>query len=70
MAKNMTLRLSDEQAAELDAIARVENVPIAEEVRQALTDYIAAKRQDQQFQARLRASLERNQEILRRLATS
>ena len=70
MAKNMTLRLSDEQAAELDAIARVENVPIAEEVRQALTDFIAAKRQDQQFQARLRASLERNQEILRRLATS
>jgi predicted transcriptional regulator len=70
MAKNMTLRLSDEQAAELDAIARVENVPIAEEVRQALTDYIAAKRQDQQFQARLQASLERNQEILRRLATS
>jgi predicted transcriptional regulator len=70
MAKNMTLRLSDEQAAELDAIARVENVPIAEEVRQALTDYIAAKRQDQQFHARLRASLERNQEILRRLATS
>jgi Ribbon-helix-helix protein, copG family len=69
MAKNMTLRLTDEQAAELEAIARVENVPIAEEVRHALAEYIAAKRRDREFQARLRASLERNQEVLRRLAT-
>ena len=34
----MTLRLTDQQAAELEAIARVENVPIAEEVRIALED--------------------------------
>ena len=33
MPKSMTLRLTDEQAAELEAIARVENVPMAEEVR-------------------------------------
>jgi predicted transcriptional regulator len=70
MAKNMTLRLTDEQAAELEAIARVENVPVAEEVRRALAEYIADKRRDEEFQARLQASLERNQEILRRLATS
>ena len=36
MPKSMTLRLDDEQAAELDAIARIENVPVAEEVRRAL----------------------------------
>lgn len=66
----MTLRLSDEQAAELEAIAQVENVPIAEEVRRAVAEHIAARRKDAAFQARLRASLERNREILERLADS
>ena len=70
MGKNMTLRLSDEQAAELEAIARVENVPIAEEVRRAIADLIAERRRDKAFQARLRASVERNREILERLADS
>jgi predicted transcriptional regulator len=69
MPKNMTLRLTDEQAAELDAIAQVENVPVAEEVRRALAEHIAARRKDREFQARLKASIERNQEILRRLAS-
>lgn len=68
MTKNMTLRLSDEQAAELDAIAQVENVPVAEAVRQALAEHIAARRKDRAFQERLKASIQRNQEILRRLA--
>ena len=69
MPKNMTLRLSDEQAAELEAIAKVENVPIAEEVRRALATHIAARRKDRTFRARLKASMERNQEILKRLAS-
>ncbi len=66
----MTLRLTDEQAEELATIARVENVPIAEEVRRAIADLIAARRRDTAFQARLQASLERNREILERLATT
>ena len=65
----MTLRLSTEQAAELEAIARVENVPIAEEVRRALDEHIAARRKDRAFRARLKASIDRNQEILKRLAS-
>ena len=69
MPKAMTLRLSDEQAAELEAVARIENVPVAEEVRRALAVYIAARRKDKAFQARLKASIERNEEILRRLAS-
>ena len=69
MPKNMTLRLSDEQAAELEAIARVENVPIAEEVRRAIGEHIASRRKDRAFRARLRASIDRNQEILKRLAS-
>ena len=69
MPKAMTLRLTDEQAAELEAIARIENVPISEEVRRALTEHIAARRRDKAFQRRLKASIARNQEILNRLAT-
>ena len=66
----MTLRLSDEQAAELEAIARIENVPIAEEVRVALAEHIAKRRRDRACQARLKASIKRNQEILDRLAST
>jgi type III secretory pathway component EscU len=69
MPKNMTLRLSDEQAAELEAIAKVENVPVAEEVRRALALHIATRRKDRAFRARLKASIDRNQEILKRLAS-
>jgi hypothetical protein len=61
-------RTSEEQAAELEAIARVENVPIAEEVCRALSSHIAARRKDKAFQARLKASLERHRQILERLA--
>lgn len=64
-----TLRLTDPLAADLEAIGRVENVPVAEEVRRALTEHIASRRSDTAFQGRLRKSIERNQEILRRLAT-
>jgi len=53
----------------LEAIARIENVPVAEEVRRALAEHIAARRKDKAFQARLKASIERNAEILRRLAS-
>lgn len=69
MPRAMTLRLDDDQAAELEAIARIENVPMAQEVRQALAEYIEARRNDKAFQLRLKASIERNQEILKRLAT-
>ncbi len=68
MPKAMTLRLTDEQAAQLEAIARVENVPVAEEVRRALANHIAERRSDRAFQARLKASMKRNQEILKRLS--
>lgn len=66
----MTLRLTDDQAAELEAIARVENVPIAEEVRVALAEHIEKRRRDRAFQARLKASIRRNQEILDRLSAT
>lgn len=67
--KAMTLRLPADKAAELEAIARVDNVPVAEAVRAAIDDRIAQRRQDSDFQARLKAIVEQDRAILERLAT-
>jgi predicted DNA-binding protein len=66
--RHHTLRLPDDQAADLEALARAEGIPIAEAVRQAIAAQIEARRKDDAFQARLRASMERNHVILERLA--
>lgn len=68
MPKTMTLRLSDEQAAELESIARVDDAPVAAVVRDAITERIERRRKDKDFQARLRRHLEENQKALERLA--
>lgn len=66
--KARTLRLSAEDAEALEAIAGVDEVSINEEIRQAISAHIEARRQDADFQRRLKASIERNKEILQRLA--
>ncbi|MCO6006322.1 ribbon-helix-helix protein, CopG family [Actinoallomurus purpureus] len=63
-----TVRVSEDQAEELEAIAAAEGTSVAEEVRSALTERIAARRKDGEFQARLRATMERNRRVLDRLA--
>jgi post-segregation antitoxin (ccd killing protein) len=66
--KNMTLRLSAAQADELEAVARAEGISVSDAVREAITDHIDHKRKDQAFRERLRAVMERDREILERLA--
>jgi predicted transcriptional regulator len=68
MAKGSTVRLDDEQAAALEAVAEAAGVPVAEETRQAITARIVERRQDQAFRARLRRSIEDKLQILDRLA--
>lgn len=68
MPKTMTLRLSDEQAADLEAMARVDDVPVSEAIRAAIDERIKARREDRQFQARLRRLMAENQRALERLA--
>jgi hypothetical protein len=65
--KNMTLRLSPEQADELEAVARAEGMSVSDAVREAITGHIERKRKDKAFQQRLRTVLERDREILERL---
>lgn len=66
--KALTLRLPVDQAETLEAMAGVNEISINEEIRRAISEHIEVRRQDEDFKARLRASMERNREILERLA--
>jgi hypothetical protein len=68
MPKTMTLRLSDEQAVDLEAMARVDGIPVSEAVRIAIEERIKARRTDREFQARLRRLMAENQRALERLS--
>jgi hypothetical protein len=67
-SKAMTLRLSAEQAEELKAVAEADGMSVTETVRHAIDEHIAARAADEEFRARLAASIERNRRILDRLA--
>ena len=66
--KAMTLRLSEEQARELEAVARVEGRPVSALVREAIDAHIAARRADKAFRSRLARFMDEDREILDRLA--
>jgi predicted DNA-binding protein len=66
--KAMTLRLSPEQAAELEAVARADQQTVSETVRDAIDTLIEERRKDKDFQARLRAMIKEEQKVLERLA--
>ena len=66
--KATSLRLSPELAAELAAVARTQGVTISEVVREAVSDHIATVRSDDGFQASLREQMEKDRELLERLA--
>ncbi|MEU0879535.1 DUF6290 family protein [Lentzea sp. NPDC005914] len=63
--KAMTIRLSQEQADELETVASVENKPISEVIRAAITEHIDARKQDEGFQQNLRERIERTQRLLK-----
>jgi predicted DNA-binding protein len=64
----MTVRVDTETAEQLEAVAQVEGVPVAEVIREALARHIEERRNDADFQKRLQASIERNKTILERLS--
>jgi hypothetical protein len=67
--KLTSLRLDEELATELKAVARAEGVPVSEAIRAVLYQYIAACRADAGFQARFQKQLEEEREALERLAS-
>jgi predicted DNA-binding protein len=66
--KAMSLRLPEDKAAELAAVARADEMPVSEVVREAIDNHIAARRSDKDFQERLKRRLEEDREVLERLA--
>ena len=66
--KTMSLRLPEDLAADLAAVARTDDVPISEAIREAIQNHIAARSADQAFQARLRQRLKEDRKVLKRLA--
>jgi hypothetical protein len=68
MTKSMTLRLDADQAAALEAVARADEMSVAEAARAAITDRIENRRKDKDFQARLKKLAEENARVLQRLA--
>lgn len=68
MAKNLTIRLDDELAADTEALARAEGQSLNETVKTALKEAVERRRNDPKFKARLRQIIAQDRELLERLA--
>jgi predicted DNA-binding protein len=63
-----SLRLPEHMAAELAAVARADDMPVSEAMREAIEKHIAERRADKDFQKRLKQVFEEDQQVLKRLA--
>lgn len=61
----MTIRLSAEQAEELETVATVDNQALSEVIRVAIAEHIETRRNDDQFQQSLRERLNRAERLLK-----
>lgn len=66
--KTLSLRIDDEQARALDAVATTDKTSVSEIIRDAIADRIEKRRSDKDFQARLRTAIEESREALELLA--
>jgi predicted transcriptional regulator len=62
--KAMTIRLSDELSDQLELVATVENCPVSEVIRAAISEHIKERKKDRGFQDSLRARIDRAQKML------
>jgi hypothetical protein len=68
MAKNFTVRLPDDEATNVEALARAEGLSLNETVRRALVEAVEARRADPEFKSRVQRIIEEDRELLERLA--
>jgi hypothetical protein len=61
----MTIRLSPEQAEDLETVANVDDMAVVEVIRAAIAEHVEARTQDSEFQRSLRERIERAQAMLR-----
>jgi len=60
----MTIRLLAEQAEALETVANVEQMPVSDVIRAAITEHIEKRRRDPSFQKGLKERLQRAQKML------
>jgi hypothetical protein len=68
--KVITIRVVDDLALEMEAVARVEDEPVSELIWAAIHREITVRKTDPRFQDRLRKLLERDREVIERLAAA
>jgi predicted transcriptional regulator len=68
MTKQTTVRLPDDLAEDAEAVARIEGTSVNALIVDALTTEIERVRQDEDFTSRAKRLLERDRELLERLA--
>lgn len=66
--KVLSVRLPEDLAGEMAYVCRVDRVSVSEGIRAAIYKHVAARRGDENFQARLREQQEKDREVLERLA--
>ena len=62
----MTIRLSADQAEALETVASVEDRPISDVIRAAISEHIESRRRDPSFQEGLKERIERTKRLLDR----
>lgn len=62
----MTIRLSADQADQLETVAAVDEQPVSEVIRAAIAEHIAIRRKDKQFQDSLRDRIARAGQMLKK----
>ncbi len=67
-SRAISIRLPQQMAAELTAIARTKDVPTSEVIREAIENYISSLSTDKDFRLRLKKHLEDEMKVLERLA--
>ena len=68
MAKNLTVRLDDDLAADTEALARAEGQSLNETVKTALREAVERRRRDPKFKAHVKQIINEDRELLERLA--
>jgi predicted transcriptional regulator len=64
--KAMTVRLTADQADALETVASIEDLPVSEVIRAAITQHIDNRKNDPAFQDSLKDRLERARRLLRK----
>lgn len=62
--KVTSLRMPETMTVELVAIAHARNISLADALREALEEYITARRNDKGFKERLKKLVEEDREVL------